>query len=92
MEENPDRLSNTAGKLGLLGVPLFIFQEGFDGVARQTFKHMCNLSKGAYCAFDSGSAEQLKALLSAVAVYAAAGRIAYLEYARKHKIAGLLEK
>lgn len=91
MEENPDQLSDLAGQLGLFGVPLFIFQEGFDMTARQTFKHMCKLSKGAFCAFDSGSAEQLKALLSAVAVYATAGRTAYLDYARKNRIAGLLE-
>ena len=92
MEENPDSVSDLAGQLGLLGVPLFIFQEGFHLSAKQTFKHMCKLSKGAYCAFDVGSADQLKALLSAVAVYAAAGRTAYLDYAKKHKIAGLLEK
>lgn len=91
MEENPDLLSDLAGQLGLLGVPLFIFQEGHDAIARQTFKHMCKLSNGAYCAFDAGSADQLKALLSAVAVYAAAGRTAYLDYAKKHQIAGLLE-
>ena len=92
MEENPDTLSDMAGQLGLLGVPLFIFQEGFDLTAKRTFKHMCKLSKGAYCAFDVGSAQQLKALLGAVAVYAAAGRSAYLDYAKRHKIAGLLEK
>lgn len=91
MEENPDILSDLAGRLGLLGVPLFIFQEGYVSLARQTFRHMCKLSKGAYCAFDAGSAEQLKALLSAVAVYAAAGRTAYLDYAKSRKIAGLLE-
>ena len=91
MEENPDILSDMAGQLGLLGVPLFIFQEGSDLIAKQTFKHLCKLSKGAYCSFDIGSAEQLKALLSAVAVYAAAGRSAYLDYAKKNKIAGLLE-
>jgi hypothetical protein len=32
------------------------------------------LTKGAYCHFDSGSARQLRELLSAVAVYAAGGR------------------
>ena len=92
MEENPDSLSDLAGQLGLLGVPLFIFQEGINITARQTFKHMCKLSKGAYCEFDVGSAAQLKALLAAVAVYAAAGRAAYLDYAKRNKIAGLLEK
>ena len=91
MEENADILSDLGGQLGLKGVPVFIFQEGRDPIARQSFQHICRLSKGAYCSFDAGSAEQLKALLSAVAVYAAAGRNAYLEYAKKKQIAGLLE-
>ena len=91
MEENPDHLSDLAGQLGLVGVPIFIFQEGRNVIAGKIFKHMCKLSKGAYCSFDSGSAEQLKALLAAVAVYAAGGRQAYLDYAKSNKIAGLLE-
>src|SRR5215468_10970507 len=33
MEESIDRLSATAGELGLLGVPAFMFQEGHDPVA-----------------------------------------------------------
>jgi len=90
MEENADVLSDLAGRLGLAGVPLFIFQEGNDPVARKTFMHLCHLSKGAYCAFDSGSADQLKTLLSAVAIYATGGRQAYLDYAKNRKIAGLL--
>ncbi len=91
MEEDPDHLSDLAGQLGLVGVPLFIFQEGRNVTAQKTFKHLSRLSKGAYCSFDSGSAEQLKALLAAVAVYAAGGKQAYLKYAKTNKIAGLLE-
>jgi len=90
MEENADLLSDLAGQLGLAGVPVFIFQEGNDLVARKTFMHLCRLSKGAYCAFDAGSADQLKALLSAVAVYATAGQQAYLDYTKNKGIAGLL--
>jgi hypothetical protein len=37
---------------------------------------MAELTKGAYCPFDTGSAGQLRDLLSAVAVYAAGGRLA----------------
>ena len=59
MEEDADHLSDLAGRLGLIGVPIFIFQEGSNLIARKTFKHLCKLSKGAYCAFDAGSAEQL---------------------------------
>ena len=45
-----------------------------DPVAEKNFRHMARLSGGAYCRFDSGSAKQLRDLLSAVAVYAAGGR------------------
>jgi hypothetical protein len=55
-------------------VPAFLFQEGSDAAAERTFREIARLTKGAYCRFDAGSAAQLKALLSAVAVYAAGGR------------------
>ncbi len=74
MEEDPDRLGHLAGQLGALGVPCFVFQEGNDPVAERCFRAMADLSKGAYCRFDSRSASQLRDLLSAVAVYAAGGR------------------
>ncbi len=35
MEESVDNLCAAAGELGLLGVPVFMFQEGYDGVAEQ---------------------------------------------------------
>lgn len=73
MEENIDSLANLAGKLGLLNVPVFIFQERGDPVARQAFQEICRLSGGAYSQFDSSSADQLRELLRAVAVYAAGG-------------------
>jgi hypothetical protein len=74
MEEDVDDLSHTAGELGLLGVPAFIFHEGHDPVAARGFRQIAKLTKGAYCPFDSGAADQLKDLLGAVAVYAAGGR------------------
>lgn len=37
------------------------------------FKQLAELTRGAYCRFDANSAQQLKELLSAVAVYAAGG-------------------
>lgn len=73
MEENIDLLAQLAGKLGLLNVPLFMFQERNDPVARAAFEELSRLSGGAYSQFDSASAEQLKDLLRAVAVYAAGG-------------------
>src|SRR3546814_741910 len=79
MEEKLDRLCHKAGELGLLKVPVFIFHEGGEPVARRAFEQIARLSGGAYCPFDSRSAKQLRELLSAVAVYAAGGRKALLE-------------
>jgi hypothetical protein len=83
MEEDPDKLCHLAGELGLLGVPAFIFHEGGEPTARQTFQQMAKLTSGAYCPFDSSSARQLRELLSAVAVYAAGGRRALEDYGEK---------
>ncbi len=74
MEENIDDLCARAGELGLLGVPMFLFQEGRNGAVELAFKELARLTKGAWCRFDAGSAAQLKELLTAVAVYAAGGR------------------
>ena len=80
MEEDIDRLCHLAGELGLLGVPAFVFHEGGDPIVRRAFEQIARLSGGAYCPFDSGSAQQLRDLLSAVAVYAAGGRKALLDF------------
>jgi len=74
MEEDIDALCQAAGELGLLGVPLFLFQEGYEPLAEQSFREIARLTNGAYCRFDANSAQELRALLSAVAVYAAGGR------------------
>lgn len=74
MEENVDDLCARAGELGLLGVPMFLFQEGRNPAVERAFKQLAKLTKGAWCPFDTGSAAQLKELLTAVAVYAAGGR------------------
>lgn len=76
MEEQPDDLCGRAGELALHGVPVFLFQEGHDAHAERTFREIARLTKGAYCRFDQGSADQLRELLAAVAVYAAGGRAA----------------
>jgi hypothetical protein len=80
MEEDIDRLCHLAGELGLLGVPVFLFHEGGDPIVRRAFEQIARLSGGAYCPFDSASAQQLRDLLSAVAVYAAGGRKALLDF------------
>jgi hypothetical protein len=74
MEENIDDLCGRAGELGVLGVPMFLFQEGRDGRAEQAFREIARLTRGAWCPFGPGSAAELRALLTAVAVYAAGGR------------------
>jgi len=81
-EEEPDHLCHLAGELGLLGVPAFIFHEGTDPAVRRVFTQMARLSGGAYCAFDAASAQQLRELLKAVAVYAAGGRTALEDWSR----------
>jgi hypothetical protein len=76
MEENPDTLAHEAGELGRLGVPAFMFQEGDDDEVEQTFRNIAQLTKGAYCRFDAGAADELGRLLKAVAAYATGGRAA----------------
>jgi hypothetical protein len=74
MEEAVDDLCVKAGELGLLKVPVFMFQEGHDGAAEQAFREIARLTGGAWCRFDPGAAAQLRELLRAAAAYAAGGR------------------
>ena len=76
MEESVDELCARAGELGLLKVPVFMFQEGHDPAAEQAFREIARLTGGAWCRFDPGAAAQLRELLRAVAAYAAGGRAA----------------
>ena len=73
MEEKIDDLCQAAGELGLLNVPVFMFQEGHDPVTENAYREIARLSRGAYCRFDAGAASQLGELLRAVAAYAAGG-------------------
>jgi len=82
MEESMDVLCQRAGELGLLKVPLFMFQEGNDATARRCFVEMARLSGGAYSPFDHASADQLRDLLRAVAVYASGGLKALQDFSR----------
>jgi hypothetical protein len=83
MEEKVDRLCRLAGELGLLGVPIFVFHEGRDRTTAAAFKQIASLSRGAYLSFDLSSADRLKELLAAVAVYAAGGYRALTAYGEK---------
>jgi len=74
MEEDVDTLCDKAGQLGMLGVPVFLFQEGRDPVAEQAFREIARLTNGVHCRFEAGAANQLAELLKAVAIYATGGR------------------
>jgi hypothetical protein len=73
MEEAIDDLCVASGELGILGVPVFMFQEGNDPVAEGAYREIARLSRGAYCRFDTGAAHELGDLLRVVAAYAAGG-------------------
>ena len=83
LEEDIDALGAIAGELGLLGVPAFMFHEGTDPIAAFGFKQVAKLTGGAYCRFDASSAQVLRDLLSAVAVFAAGGRRALEDLAKQ---------
>ena len=82
MEEKVDALCAKAGELGMLKVPVFLFQEGHDAIAEQAFREIARLTGGAWCRFDPGAAAQLRELLRAAAAYAAGGREALLKLAK----------
>lgn len=73
MEEPIDELAAVAGEIGLMGVPVFMFQEGNDPSAEAGFREIARLTRGAYFRFGRDSARVLRELLTAVAVYAAGG-------------------
>src|SRR6478752_1695310 len=82
MEEAVDDLCAKAGELGLLKVPVLMFQEGHDPTAEQAFREIARLTGGAWCRFDPGAAAQLRELLRAAAAYAAGGREALLRLSK----------
>lgn len=80
LEENIDELCDRAARLGVHGVPAFLFHEGDDPAAARGFREIARLSGGACCRFDANSADELRELLSAVALYAVGGRRALAHY------------
>jgi|SRR5690554_1206976 len=93
MEESHDVLCQRAGELGMLNVPLFMFQEGNDPGARRCFTEMARLSNGAYSPFDHNSVDQLRDLLKAVAVYTSGGYRALADFSeRAHPAVQLLSR
>jgi hypothetical protein len=80
MEENIDELAHAAGEIGLLGVPVFMFQEGRNAAAETGFREIARLTRGAYFHFGADSAKVMRELLAAVAVYAAGGLSALADH------------
>ena len=79
-EEPVDELCHTAGELGMLRTPVFMFHEGADVHARAVFQQVSKLSGGAYAPFDRNSPQVLKDLMAAVAVYASGGAKALQDF------------
>jgi hypothetical protein len=83
LEEPPDLVEAAAGKLGVLGVPVFVFHEGGGEPTAAVFRRIAALTRGAYAAFDASSPQKLRELLKAVAVYAAGGAPALENYGKR---------
>jgi hypothetical protein len=90
-EDDPDKLIPMADELGRLGVPCFMFQEGGDETVERVFRDIAERSHGAYHRFDPGAAQQLAALLKAVATFATGG-LAALEKRRDAEAVKLLSQ
>lgn len=89
-EEKIDALCQSAGELGLLGTPMFMFQEGDDRAAMTGFQELARLTRGAYFKLDENSPNVLAELLRAVAAYASGGRKALADKAHGSGAARLL--
>ena len=92
MEEDIDSLAQSAGELGLMKVPVFMFHEGQDRAAEIAFQEIARLSGGAYCRFSASAADELRRLLAAVAVYAAGGQKALASRGQDRAAQALLKQ
>lgn len=72
-EEPPRDLYKQAGRLGLHGVPVFMFQEGQNALVGSIFAEIARRTNGAHFPFDAGSAKVFADLLTMVATYASGG-------------------
>jgi hypothetical protein len=60
------------------------FMRDTPGLAARTFRQMADLTRGAYLVFDTTSAERLRILLGAVALFATGNQAALTAYGTKH--------
>ena len=90
-EEEADEVVPLAQQLGQLNTPAFMFQEGTNRTVERVFREIAKASGGAYCRFDSGSADQLRELLKLVATCAVGG-VAALEASKSADAIKLLSQ
>jgi hypothetical protein len=87
IEEPIDTLCQRAGELRTRGTPIFAFFEASGYSTHQNalagFQQIAAASGGACLPFDLASADRLKELLGAVAVFVAGGRPALEAHAKK---------
>ena len=83
MEEGPGRLYKLASQLKMLQIPVFMFHEGGEPYAAGVFREIAALSGGAYCPFDTASADQLRQLLRGVGAFSAGGLSALQQLAQR---------
>src|SRR6516164_11836518 len=90
-EEEADEVVSIAQQLGQLNTPVFMFQEGGSRTVERVYREIVKASNGAYCRFDSGSADQLRELLKLVATFAVGG-VAALEASKSADAIKLLSQ
>ena len=73
MEESSTELCDLAGQCRIHGLPLLLFQEGYDPVVKHCFAEMARLSGGAHLRFNQHSARRMRELLQAAAAFARGG-------------------
>jgi len=62
MEESIEELAAKAARLGALGVPIFMFQEGRDPAVRKAFRLLALKSGGAYFEFNANTSQAIERL------------------------------
>ncbi len=90
MEEPVDALCAAAGEVGRLGAKCFMFHEGENTTAANTFKEIARLTGGAYAPFNASAPGELASLLRAAAAYASGGTSALGRLAERDPQAGKL--
>jgi hypothetical protein len=70
-EETPSELYAEARQL--VGVPVFLFQEGDEQAVTKVYGQIADITGGAPCKFDHAAAQRLADLLRAVAAFATGG-------------------